>query len=621
MSSQDEFQAEWRASAHEAVPYSNEIPECFLILPEWTDGAIAQGECTKITITLDLFLESNKANRVTVTDNGKGVTNKDRLISWASKESTNVHHRYGHGSKKCLTKWNKDYNSNWYAKYRTVDKRGSSGSLFTFKGPYMGAKTRLDEDEEDENTLWPSGLEWSIEFEKETLRDISSPQQVFDVVKEVLRTRYSKKYFDKVDFILCVNNEGALFKRESSKEMPELWKTFRECLDDEVLRGTAVIRHDFKKDFNGIQIDYCEYYLTHDGRVGYKDTLQKEFPIYGGKNMRSTKLHTSLDGRIIELIPMIRFTNTKALHNSDNGYIGFANFTGKEFDKMPTPCTTKVSFRDSCPNYQLFKDLIREHREQTKCDCVLKFLCKTEGCTFTTLDNSVMDLHSMTHLPALLCKDCAFVTLEQSELTDHIIRAHKPALPKFECSSKCGFTCVKKTQLAAHEKTHHIKLACKACDFTCEKEEDLVKHKLTHVLKCDSCSFTSENTVSLATHKKTHVPKYVCDFDECMFTADSEAGLSTHKKTHKAAKKDIPKKVKTDVWNTYIGANLAQHRCLCCKRTLISMTDFECGHVISEKEGGGMEISNFRPICRTCNNSMGSKNMEAFVIKHKYYIG
>jgi 5-methylcytosine-specific restriction endonuclease McrA len=48
---------------------------------------------------------------------------------------------------------------------------------------------------------------------------------------------------------------------------------------------------------------------------------------------------------------------------------------------------------------------------------------------------------------------------------------------------------------------------------------------------------------------------------------------------------------------------------------------FHVGHVISEKAGGTHEINNLRPICASCNHSMGSENMVDFVIKYGLYIG
>ena len=89
----------------------------------------------------------------------------------------------------------------------------------------------------------------------------------------------------------------------------------------------------------------------------------------------------------------------------------------------------------------------------------------------------------------------------------------------------------------------------------------------------------------------------------------------------KVVKKVIPKKVKTDVWNTYISPHINSHLCLCCKKTIIQITDFQLGHVQSEKDGGTTEIGNLRPICSACNFSMGTTNMIEFVKKYGYYIG
>jgi len=89
----------------------------------------------------------------------------------------------------------------------------------------------------------------------------------------------------------------------------------------------------------------------------------------------------------------------------------------------------------------------------------------------------------------------------------------------------------------------------------------------------------------------------------------------------KNKKQVIPKNIKVIVWNHYIGENIIHHRCLCCKKVLISNTSFHVGHVISEKDGGTHEINNLRPICSSCNHSMGSENMIEFVKKYGLYIG
>jgi len=93
------------------------------------------------------------------------------------------------------------------------------------------------------------------------------------------------------------------------------------------------------------------------------------------------------------------------------------------------------------------------------------------------------------------------------------------------------------------------------------------------------------------------------------------------KEEAKKKKQSIPKNVRIIVWNHYIGEDIIKHRCLCCKKVIISNTNFEVGHVISEKNGGTHEINNLRPICFACNHSMGPENMIDFVVKYGLYIG
>lgn len=88
----------------------------------------------------------------------------------------------------------------------------------------------------------------------------------------------------------------------------------------------------------------------------------------------------------------------------------------------------------------------------------------------------------------------------------------------------------------------------------------------------------------------------------------------------KEPKKSIPKRLKTLVWDTYIDESIVKHRCLCCKRAMITNRDFHVGHVVSEKEGGESILDNLRPICHSCNYSMGAMNMVEFIKKCGFYI-
>ena len=63
----------------------------------------------------------------------------------------------------------------------------------------------------------------------------------------------------------------------------------------------------------------------------------------------------------------------------------------------------------------------------------------------------------------------------------------------------------------------------------------------------------------------------------------------------------------------YIG----KAKCMCCNSTDITQMSFNCGHIIAEANGGNTIVSNLKPICQNCNSSMGTKNMNEFIISLK----
>ena len=361
----EEFSAQWRASAHEAVPYTDDFPECFLVLPELIDGAIGQGSATKIIIEIK-FIDDNNGY-LKVTDNGVGVKNPSRLLSWASKESTSIHHRYGHGSKKCLTKWNKDYNSKWYIKYRYFRTRGVD-ALFQYNSPFKGINTECKQDDENEIDLMPSGLEWYIEFTRDILNNKNTLTDTFDSIKEIIRTRYNRYHLDKTEFIIKVFDDNTIFE-ESSKL--NNWTCFEEEVKKEVDNNNCINIYNDDIEFNeNTKITYKVYFLKINGGKGFD--LKKEFQTYGHKNMNCSRIYISLNQRIIEVAPFWKFIKDReSNHNSLNGIIAFINFENVDktnqniyVDNLPTPCTTKVSFYENCKNFIKIKNILFELNPQ-----------------------------------------------------------------------------------------------------------------------------------------------------------------------------------------------------------------------------------------------------------------
>lgn len=81
-------------------------------------------------------------------------------------------------------------------------------------------------------------------------------------------------------------------------------------------------------------------------------------------------------------------------------------------------------------------------------------------------------------------------------------------------------------------------------------------------------------------------------------------------------KKGIPKALKKMVWDKYVGANIGQTKCLCCKHENIRQIEFHCGHVVAEANKGKTDVYNLRPICAQCNLSMGKMDMNQFMSKY-----
>lgn len=75
----------------------------------------------------------------------------------------------------------------------------------------------------------------------------------------------------------------------------------------------------------------------------------------------------------------------------------------------------------------------------------------------------------------------------------------------------------------------------------------------------------------------------------------------------KSAKKNIPKALREQVWLATFGKTF-QHSCFvhwCTNK--INVFDFHVGHDKPESKGGSTELSNLKPICSRCNQSMGNR--------------
>lgn len=79
-------------------------------------------------------------------------------------------------------------------------------------------------------------------------------------------------------------------------------------------------------------------------------------------------------------------------------------------------------------------------------------------------------------------------------------------------------------------------------------------------------------------------------------------------------KQTIPPILRSKVWFKFF--NSSEGKCYCCFGN-ISLNSYQCGHIISEFNGGKTIAENLVPVCKSCNTSMGVTNLYAY--KEKYY--
>ena len=157
------------------------------------------------------------------------------------------------------------------------------------------------------------------------------------------------------------------------------------------------------------------------------------------------------------------------------------------------------------------------------------------------------------------------------------------------CCDFCKFSTTIKKESNKHKIiNHHIvkQHKCKKCDKSYDKYKSCWEHS-------KRCSGNNEKIVT----EQIKTPKEIIE----------------KPKKEKPKKKIIPLALKRNVWNKHIGEEIGKTLCLCCKLTDISQMNFSCGHIISENNGGEINLNNLKPICVSCNSSMGTKNMDEFI--------
>jgi len=81
----------------------------------------------------------------------------------------------------------------------------------------------------------------------------------------------------------------------------------------------------------------------------------------------------------------------------------------------------------------------------------------------------------------------------------------------------------------------------------------------------------------------------------------------------KKPRKNIPVKIRNIVWDAYFGKEEIG-TCFCCNEYIFKKGSeptktWNCGHVVSDHDGGETTVDNMRPVCFTCNQKMKTQDM------------
>jgi len=154
---------------------------------------------------------------------------------------------------------------------------------------------------------------------------------------------------------------------------------------------------------------------------------------------------------------------------------------------------------------------------------------------------------------------------------------------------------------------------CKAKLFLMKKNKKFVK-KIKYKKNIDNESeYYYKNEQKYACLKKEHPIVFSLkrsNYIDYLFTNKNNKVEPYH--PVRAIKKKITKAKRKKVWyRVYKDKKTATCPISFCSE-IISQTNFSCGHIKSEYNGGNTDIKNLKPLCKSCNSSMGKKNWNDF---------
>ena len=250
------------------------------------------------------------------------------------------------------------------------------------------------------------------------------------------------------------------------------------------------------------------------------------------------------------------------------------------------------------------------------------FIISTNYIKITLVDSHMTSKEKQTYY----CEYCDYMSGRRIDYVRHLSSVKHDKLRKNGKQENPQQISVKQ------EKQTVTEYYCGCCQFTCLTKKEAKQHKKskTHI--------TNENGQNIADfvnkYKCLKCDKHYDKYGSCWKHVNTCQGkkenivvenivmsteIGTPVKKEKPKRKTIPLALRRSVWNKYIGEEIGKTLCLCCKISDISQMTFSCGHVVSVYNGGDINLENLKPICVSCNSSMGTQNMDEFIQNYGLY--
>lgn len=162
---------------------------------------------------------------------------------------------------------------------------------------------------------------------------------------------------------------------------------------------------------------------------------------------------------------------------------------------------------------------------------------------------------------------------------------------------------------------------CPSCGYQTTYKTHMWKHFYNTTKPCPKTSnnieLTDEIKDQVLKYRKYYVPQQTetRPARPAIIVVDNSGGgflapkLATQ--VAKPKRKGIPNALRVLVWNTHYSEIIAQGMCWCCRKT-ITQQSFQCGHIVAHANGGPDTLANLKPVCSTCNHSIGNVDMRVF---------